>query len=196
MAVAPRKTENISTPPPRVTLSVPSSLSTHRSPSVTQLRHVLLSSHSLILVCTTKDCSPPRAELGSRSWFLPWFSFWLDNPAQSALIPLETNLQELGKEEPEAECHGGAGPQEHLGHLRSVVWLHGTQRSPSALVRQLKPQNGDQCISLVNQVAAHIFPTSPSFSPAVFGTRAPALLPLTNGCPTAIPWQEKAPHLL
>lgn len=111
MAVALSKNENVSTPSPRVTPSTLSDFSMYHNPSITSLRSVLLSTRSLILVCTTQDCSPPRAELGSCSWLLPPFSCWPGDSAQSVLSPLETNLQELGTVEPGGKCQGEAGPE-------------------------------------------------------------------------------------
>lgn len=83
MAAALSTSENVSTPSPRVPPSVLSSPSTLHKPSITYLRPALFSTHSLILVCSTKHRSP----LG-RVWMLlfvsllAWWSCtgWADSP--------------------------------------------------------------------------------------------------------------------
>lgn len=58
MAAALSTSENVSAPSPRAPPSVLSSPSTLHKPSITHLTPALFSSHSLILVCSTKHCSP------------------------------------------------------------------------------------------------------------------------------------------
>lgn len=58
MAAALSMSENVSTPAPRAPPSVLSSPSTSHMLSITYLRPAFFSTHSLILVCSTKHCSP------------------------------------------------------------------------------------------------------------------------------------------
>lgn len=194
MAAVVSMSENVSTSSPRVPPSVLSSLSTWHKPSITYLRPALFSTHSLILVCTTKLCSP----LG-RVWillfasasvsFLAWWpcTGWANSPRNKfALVGNRGTRRKMPRKE--GLIHHSISGSWELGPPSAA------QCTKVSICFWPPAESSTQgCASKPGQSCCnHIFPTQPSSYTAGFGTNAVALCPLV-----ASPWPSQGrgkPH--
>lgn len=157
MAAALSTSENVSTPAPRVPPSVLSSPSTLHKPSITYLTSALFSTHSLILVCSTKRCFP----LG-RVWILLFVSLlawwpctgWANSPGNEVARVGNRGTRRKMPREKGLTQHNDSGSWEP----GSPSGAHCT-KSPAAFGHQLEaptqgpaPKPGQSCCN-------HISPT-------------------------------------
>lgn len=192
MAAALSTSENVSTPSPRVPPSVLSSPSTSHKTSITYLRLALFSTHSLILVHSTKHCSP----LG-RVWILLFVSLLAWWPSTGWANSPINKFARVGNRGTRRKMPRKKGLTHHnMSGSWELDWpsLHNAQRSPFAFGHQLKAPRRDLHLILVSPVA-----TTP------FQFKHPhTLLALVQmlwhfahlGLPHAIPGQGEATQLL
>lgn len=137
MAAALSASENVSTPSPRVPPSVLSSPSTSHKPSITYLRPALFPTHSLILVCSTKHCSP----LG-RVWILLFVSLLAWWPSTGWANSPRNKFAQVGNRGTRRKTPRKKGLTHHN---ISGSWHHCTKVSISFWPPAESPTRGSAC---------------------------------------------------